>query len=114
MIMLKKKYLKSHKAWNVVFELPKAECPQGVKVKRVNLMGDFNDWKPSGTPMSLNQDVYAASLELDPGHDYQFRYLINGKVWCNDWHADTYIPNLFGDENCVVRLPAVAGRETKA
>jgi hypothetical protein len=114
MIMLKKKYLKSHKAWSVVFELPKAECPQGVKVKRVNLMGDFNDWKPSSTPMSLNQDVYAASLELDPGHDYQFRYLINGKVWCNDWHADTYIPNLFGDENCVVRLPAVAGRETKA
>jgi hypothetical protein len=33
--------------------------------------------------------------------------LINGKVWCNDWHADSYIPNNFGEDNCVADLPLV-------
>lgn len=105
--MLKKTYNKSRKVWKVVFELPKEECPQDVKAKRVNLTGDFNNWKHSATPMALDQDRYTAALELDPGHDYQFRYLINGKVWCNDWHADGYVPNIFGEENCIAALPLV-------
>lgn len=103
--MLKKTYVKSRKVWKVDFELPKEECPQGVKAKHVNLAGDFNNWKKSATPMTLHKDVYTASLELDPGHEYQFRYLINGKVWCNDWHADAYVPNIFGEDNCVANLP---------
>ncbi len=103
--MLKKTFIKSRKVWKVVFELPKAECPQGVKVRSVNLEGDFNNWKKRATPMQLHKDRYTASLELEPGQDYQFRYLINGKVWCNDWHADAYIPNTFGAENCVASLP---------
>ena len=107
MVMLKKTYLKSRKVWKVDFELPKGECPQGVKARRVNLTGDFNNWKKSATPMTLHKDAYTASLELDPGHEYQFRYLINGKVWCNDWRADAYVPNVFGEDNCVASLPLV-------
>jgi hypothetical protein len=105
--MLKKTYVKVRKVWKVDFEFPKEECPQGVKAKRVNLTGDFNNWKHSATPMVLHKDMYTVSLELNPGHDYQFRYLVNGKVWCNDWHADAYIPNIFGDNNCVASLPLV-------
>lgn len=105
--MLKKTYNKSRKVWKVVFELPKEECPQEVKAKRVSLTGDFNNWKHSATPMVQHNDMYTAALELDPGHEYQFRYLINGKVWCNDWHADGYVPNVFGQENCIANLPLV-------
>jgi hypothetical protein len=105
--MLKKTYIKSRKVWKVNFELPKDECPQGVKAKRVNLTGDFNNWKHSATPMKFHDGMYTTTLELDPGHEYQFRYLINGKVWCNDWHADAYVPNIFGDDNCVANLPLV-------
>ncbi|MFL7869758.1 MAG: isoamylase early set domain-containing protein [Anaerolineales bacterium] len=103
--MLKKTYVKSRKVWKVNFELPKEELPQGIRTKRVNLAGDFNHWKHSATPMSLHDGMYTTTLELDPGHTYQFRYLINGKVWCNDWHADAYIPNSFGEENCIADLP---------
>jgi len=107
--MLKKTYVKSRKVWKVDFELPKEECPQGVNAKRVNLTGDFNNWKQKATPMTLHKDMYTAELELDPGHKYQFRYLINGKIWCNDWHADGYVPNIFGEDNCVANLPLVDG-----
>jgi len=107
MDMLKKTYIKSRKVWKVDFELPKGECPQGVKARRVNLAGDFNHWKKTATPMALHKEAYTASLELDPGHEYQFRYLVNGKVWCNDWHADAYVPNVFGEDNCVASLPVV-------
>ena len=103
--MLKKNYVKSRKVWKVDFELPKSELPQGVKTKRVNLTGDFNKWKHNAIPMALHKDMYTASLELEPGHEYPFRYLINGKVWCNDWHADGYVPNVFGEDNCVASLP---------
>ena len=106
--MLKRAYLKSRKVWKVNFELPKTECPPNVKITRVNLTGDFNNWKKGTTPMALHDGMYTATLELEPGHEYQFRYLVNGKVWCNDWHADAYVPNSFGEDNCIVSLPLVA------
>ena len=111
--MLKKTYVKSRKVWKVNFELPKEECPTGVKAKRVFLTGDFNHWKRTATPMALHDGMYTTSLELDPGHAYQFRYLINGKVWCNDWHADGYVPNIFGEENCIANLPLVESLRAK-
>jgi len=107
MVMVKKTYLKSRKVWKVNFELPKGECPQGVKARRVHLTGDFNNWKHTATPMPLQNDKYTASLDLEPGHNYQFRYLINGKIWTNDWHAEAYVPNNFGEDNCVLSLPLV-------
>ena len=102
--MLKKTYVKSKNAWKVAFELPLSECPQDVKIKTVNLAGDFNNWKHAANLMELHKGVYKTTLELEPGHEYQFRYLINNKVWCNDWHADAYVPNTFGQENCVAQL----------
>jgi hypothetical protein len=45
-------------------------------------------------------------LELEPGREYPFRYLVNGEHWCNDWHADAYVPGDFGEDNCVVVTPA--------
>jgi len=111
--MLKKTYNKTRKVWKVDFELPKSECPQGVKTRRVALAGDFNHWKHTATPMALHDGVYSVSLELKPGHEYQYRYLINGKIWQNDWHADTYVPNSYGSDNCVIALPLSNGRRSK-
>jgi hypothetical protein len=51
---------------------------------------------------SRNGD-YTIKLELEPGREYQFRYLIDNCVWENDWHADKYVKNPYGDsENSVV------------
>jgi hypothetical protein len=41
-------------------------------------------------------------VELESGKEYQFRYLINGETWENDFEADAYAPTPFGVENSVV------------
>jgi Glycogen recognition site of AMP-activated protein kinase len=103
--MLKKTYIKFRKIWNVVFELPVPECPQGIDIQTISLTGDFNNWEHGTNPMKLHEGTYTTTLDLEPGHEYQFRYLINDGVWCNDWNADGYIRNVFGEDNCVIKLP---------
>jgi len=98
-------YVKSRQVWKVEFELPVEECPQGLEVQTVHVVGDFNDWSHEATPMALRKGVYHATLELLPECEYEFRYLINGEIWCNDWQADAYVPNIYGQDNGVVILP---------
>jgi len=101
--MLKKKYLKSRDVSKVTFELSSKEIPADVEVNSVNLLGDFNGWNPDVTPMKyLKRGAYQATLELEPNRKFQFRYLINGEHWWNDWEADGYTPGKFGDHNSVV------------
>jgi hypothetical protein len=108
--VITKRYLKSRQMWKVTFELPKAELPEGIEVTTIHVVGDFNDWDTAATPMKQSKKgTYRATLELEPAHDYLFRYLINGEHWYNDWHADGYMPTGFGEDNCVVALPAASG-----
>jgi len=101
--MLKKKYVKSRNKSQVTFELSKSELPEGIKVASVHLVGEFNDWDVTATPMKSNKrGVYKATLELEPDREYQFRYLVNGEHWCNEWGADAYLPGGFGEDNCIV------------
>ncbi len=104
--MLKKTYVKSRKVSKVTFELPKAELPESIKAERIYLVGDFNNWDPTATPMKRGrQSAFRATLDLEPGRAYQFRYLVNGEHWCNDWHADAYVASGLGHDNCVVVTP---------
>ena len=69
----------------------------------VYLVGDFNSWDERATPLKkLKNGHFTATLELEKGREYQFRYLVNGTEWHNDWHADKYVPNQFGADNSVV------------
>ena len=105
--MLKKQYVKSRTVAKVTFELPKAEVPEGIKAQSVHLVGEFNDWDTAATPMTRRKGgAFRVTLELEPGREYQFRYLVNGEHWCNDWHADAYVPSAFGGDNCIVVTPA--------
>ena len=101
--MLKKKYVKSRNKSQVTFELSKSELPEGIKVESVHLVGEFNDWDVTATAMKSNKrGVYKATLEFEPDREYQFRYLVNGEHWCNEWGADAYLPSGFGEDNCIV------------
>jgi len=101
--MLKKKYIKSRNVFKVTFELAENELPGNLEVDSVHLLGDFNGWDPDSTPMkSLKRGAYQASLELEPGKQYQFRYLVNGVHWYNDLEADAYLPSGLGPENSVL------------
>jgi len=105
-LMIKKKFVKSRNIYKVTFILPKTEWPQEVSVEQVFLVGEFNNWDQTATPMKRDsKGNFRATLELEPGRELQFRYLVNGQHWCNEWHADGYHPNQLGDDNCVVFLP---------
>ncbi|MFQ5616695.1 MAG: isoamylase early set domain-containing protein, partial [Anaerolineales bacterium] len=48
--MLEKLYAKSRQVCKVTFELPK-----DIKAESVCLVGEFNDWNPTATPMKRNK-----------------------------------------------------------
>ncbi len=80
----------------------------------VHVAGDFNGWQAT-MPMKRQKDgSWRATVELEPGREYQFRYLVDGNVWVNDEAADAYVPNPFGADNCVVRTPETPATPTKA
>ncbi len=46
---------------------------------------------------------YTITLDLTPGKEYHFRYLIDESKWENDWNADKYVRSPYGDsDNSVV------------
>lgn len=93
--MISKRYIKTRNAMKVTFKVDFAK-----KAQEVELMGDFSGWQP--LPMKRNsRGVYTATVELEPGRQYQYRYRIDGR-WENDWAADAYAPNPFGEDNSVV------------
>ncbi|TVR23287.1 MAG: glycoside hydrolase [Anaerolineaceae bacterium] len=96
--MLKKQALQKGKVIKVKFEtqpLPDAST--------VFLVGDFNDWSETSHPMKQRKTdkCFAIDVKLEPGREYQFRYLVDGE-WHNDWSADQYVQNEFGGDNSVV------------
>lgn len=77
--------------------------PAAVQGETVYLVGDFNKWDEKTTPMKRQKDgSFTVTLELSKGSEYQFRYLVNGSEWHNDWQADRYVPNPFSGDNSVV------------
>ena len=98
--MLKKSYYKGGNKCRVWFYLP-----ADVEAETAYLVGDFNQWGETATPMDKKKDgTFYTSLTLVAGREYQYRYLLDGQRWENDWHADDYFPNDQGTENSVVRV----------
>ncbi len=96
----KKQFLKSKPVCKVSFRLDAAEASGA---KKVQLLGDFNNWDKSAEPMTaLKSNDFTATLELEAGKEFQFRYLIDGTEWKNDSQADSYVANSFGEENSVI------------
>lgn len=98
---LKIRYLKSRPVGKVTFRLPGEAAPGAASV---HLVGEFNDWNASATPMErLRDGSYKAMLDLETGHAYRFRYLIDERTWENDWDAHRYAPSsVAGVEDSVV------------
>lgn len=102
---LTKKYAKSKSTCKVTFSLPKEAVNGG---KEVRVLGEFNDWdRENGTKMKAQKEAFKATIELEAGKNYQFRYLIDNTTWENDWNADGYIQTPYGVENSVVIVDEV-------
>ena len=98
---LQKRFVKTRGVSKVTFRLPPEAAADA---RQVALVGDFNDWNPHATPMTrLKNGEHKVTLDLEPGREYGYRFLIDGEVWENDWEADKYAPSGFSDaENSVV------------
>lgn len=97
---MKKQYLKSGKECKVTFRLPGEAARDAAQV---TLVGDFNGWDEGSTPLKkLKDGTFTVTLKLEAGHDYRFRYLIDGSRWENDWCADRYEQNEFASDDSIV------------
>lgn len=106
--MIKKVFPKKGNVCKTTFSLPKQAA---ASAKKVALLGEFNNWdRMNPFEMKKKKDgSFETTIELEVGKDYQFRYLIDNKVWENDWAADQYVPiSVFGIENSVVIVPEVS------
>jgi 1,4-alpha-glucan branching enzyme len=100
---LRKRYLKTKPVGKVTFRLS-AAAADGSDV--AYLVGEFNGWDPGATPMQrLKSGAFTVTVDLAPGQEYAFRYLLADGRWANDTEADAYQPSGFPDaENSVVAV----------
>ncbi len=100
---LTKQLLKSKPVVKVTFAIP-AEA--AAEAKTIAVLGEFNGWDAAAAPLKKGKDgVFKTTVELEAGKEYQFRYLIDGERWENDWEADKYVASPVSlEENSVVVL----------
>jgi len=100
--MPQKKFVRAKNLFKVTFSLPTESGAQ-----TASLCGDFNEWSKTSHPMKKQKDGrFKLTLELAAGRHYHFRYFLDDQRWENDWDADAYVPNSFGDEDSVIYLDA--------
>lgn len=98
--MPKKNYTKTKRSCRVTFYLPSE-----VDAERAAVCGEFNDWNPERHPMQRRKDgTFYASVYLDAGNAYRYRFLLDGERWENDWEAEEYVPNEHGSDDSVIRV----------
>jgi len=100
---IKKQYLKTKPMCKVTFRISEE---MGNSVGTAHVVGEFNNWNLYSTPMKkLKKGAFTATLDLEKGREYQFRYLLDDNTWENDASADRFVPTPFGDgENSVIAL----------
>ena len=73
-----RRFSEKPKVCRVTFRLPKVAAPQA---KSVYIVGDFNNWNTHENPMKKQKNGdYAISLDLEPGKNYKFSYLIDSVI----------------------------------
>jgi len=100
---IKKQYLKTKPVCKVTFRISEEI---GTSAGTAHVVGEFNNWDFFSTPMKkLKNGSFTATLDLEKGREYQFRYLLDNKNWENDASADGFRSTPFGDsENSVLAL----------
>ena len=77
--------------------------PADVQADSVALCGEFNEWSAENIRLARDGDgSWRATVALEPGHTYRYRYLLDGERWENAWQADGYVPNSYGSADSVV------------
>jgi hypothetical protein len=68
----------------------------------VTVVGDFNDWSVSATPLERAGGVWSVAVPLGPGR-YRYAFVVNGAIWQRDPEAPA-ADDEFGRANSVVTV----------
>ena len=100
---IKKQYLKRKPVCKVTFRISEKI---GKSAGTAYVVGEFNNWDFFSTAMKkLKVGAFTATLNLEEGREYQFRYLLDNRNWQNDGDADKFAPTPFGDsQNSIIAL----------
>ena len=100
---IQKHYLKNKPMCKVTFRIPKK---MAARAHTANLVGEFNQWSLKAHPMQrLKDGGFVLTLDLEQNRQYQFRYLMDGQIWCNEDNADSFAPTPYeGQTNSVISL----------
>lgn len=94
---VKKQYFKTKPYCKVTFRLPK-KIAHGAH--RVAIAGEFNDWQPQTILMKpLKNGDFTATVMLEPGREYQYRYVVDERHWLTDSGADKVKHCDFANDN---------------
>lgn len=77
----------------------------------VVLLGEFNDWNAAqGIALKQKKDgSWSATVKLEAGKTYQYRYQLSDGRWVNDDNVNSAIH----PENCVITIDAATDDLTK-
>jgi 1,4-alpha-glucan branching enzyme len=82
-----------------------AASSKAPKLASVSVLGDFNGWDPAASPLARRKDgSFSATLSIDTGNHYRFRYLVDGERWCNDPQPDSHVANRYGGQDGLLEL----------
>lgn len=84
----------------VTFALPAEDAASVTSV-----VGTFNNWDPAkGKMVKRANGTVSATVTLEKGKKYQFRYYSASGKWFNDTEADAFVRSEHGTQNCVLSL----------
>jgi cyclomaltodextrinase len=92
---------------SVEFTYEPADLPPDIRVETVDIVGDFNAWKPGANPMiarAAHRD-YTCRVMLPDGINH-YKFLINGSIFRSDPRADPQFnkPDGLGGQHSGIRV----------
>lgn len=70
---------------------------------QVTVVGDFNEWGSGSESRLMKKDdgEWVANVPLSPGN-YQYAFVVDGKIWVTDPQAVQHVQDDFGRKNAVL------------
>lgn len=82
----------------LAFEAPQAQT--------VSVVGDWNGWDPHANALRDSDDdgVWTIEIAVEPGREYQYQFIVDGKRWVPDPNSAIRVDDGFGGTNSVLNI----------
>jgi 1,4-alpha-glucan branching enzyme len=89
--------------WTERYLVPAQRSYRSAGSRPAALCGEFNNWSAQDIRLERGDDgSWQATVALEPGRSYRYRYLLDGERWENAWQAGRYVPNSHGGTDSVI------------